>query len=414
MKRRGEGRRRTFGAGDISKALLIALGAIFLGWQVVRTSAVDAMLKERPHAAAAVSPGDPRTAIALAMFEFRQRNGTLNRARSDRAIAGIARAPLSEEPFMLAGLRARIAGDLEKSKRLLEEARYRNPRSRLSRLLLLDGYLRTNQVDKAATEIGVLSALVPQTSTVLVPELARMVRNPATRGAIVRVLERDPAMQEALLQQLASSGSDPDLILAVAGQRAKAPPTGSSSSWQALLIDNLVEKGKVPQAYRLWQSFAGIKAEAGAKGLYDGRFEGLPGVPPFNWELGSGNAGVAERTKAPALEIAYYGRLPAELASQLLMLGPGRYRLQFRAEGDASGDGSRLVWTLACSPSKTSLLELPLRKIGYSARLVAGDFTIPASGCPMQWLKLSGIQGEFSNAQNVTISDVQIRKAGAS
>lgn len=413
MKHKHEKQLRTFGAGGVAKALLLALAAIFLGWQVVRTSAVDGLLKLRPNAAAAVSPKDPRTAIAVAMFEFRQRNGTISRARSGPAIQALSRAPLAEEPFVLAGLKARIAGDTGKAERLLTEARDRNPRSRLARLILLDGYLRTNRVDKAMIEISVLAALIPQAGTVLVPELAKMARDPKTRGATVRVLQRDPAMQEAVLSHLASNGSDPDLILSVAGPKAGAGAAGPPPAWQGLLIDSLVKKNKVEQAYRLWRSFAALNAEAG-KGLYDGRFEGLPGVPPFNWKFGVDNAGVAERTKKSSLEVSYYGRLPTELASQLLMLRPGRYRLQFRAEGDATGEGSRLAWTLICHPRKTPLLELPLRKITYSPRLVAGDFTVPASGCAAQWLRLSGIQGEFPNAQNVTISDVQIRKAGAS
>ena len=411
MPKRERGLRRFSGA-DIGKALLLAFVSILLGWQVVRTSAVDGLLKQGPHAAALVSPRDPRPKVAIAMFEFRQRNGTVSRAASDRAIKALARAPLAEEPFVLAGLRARMAGDLAGTQRLLEEARHRNPRSRLARLILLDGYLRQNRIDEAMTEISILAALIPQASTALVPELAKMARHPATRNAIARVLQKDPAMQEAVLRQLAESGSDPALILHIAGPSAGRRATGPGPSWQSLLMENLVKKGDVGRAYRLWQSFAGIKTEGNQKGLYDGRFEGLPGAPPFNWSLKTGNAGVAERTKAPALEVAYYGRLPAELANQLLILGPGRYRLQFRAEGDATGEGSKLVWTIACQPRNASVMELPLTKIGYAARSIAGDFTIPASGCPAQWLRLSGIQGEFANVQNVTISDVQIRKAG--
>jgi hypothetical protein len=117
---------------------------------------------------------------------------------------------------------------------------------------------------------------------------------------------------------------------------------------------------------------------------------------------------VAERTPARTLQIDYYGRDDAELASQLLMLPPGRYRLAIRAEGDAEGEGSVLSWQVQCHPAKTALAALPLRKLAYKPRVIAVQFVVPASNCGAQWLKLVGDAGEFPKAQNATITALQI------
>lgn len=389
------------------KIVLAAAGALLLAWTVVRTSSVDALVRRNPAAAAAVAADHPRVRIALAMAEFRLRKGRLGDEGRASVRRALAQAPLIEEPFYLAAVDALAAGREAEGEALLLEARRRNPRARTARLILLDRHLRARRVAEAGIEIAALNRLMPRAAEVLVPELARMVREPRTGAALIDVLAHEPRLQQAVLAQLATSGADPDLILRIAGSNAATSPTRDGLPWQQVLLARLVERGDVIRAHRLWRSFSGLGPGGDDKGVYDGRFAGQRGAPPFNWLLVSGAAGVAERTGAPALEVEYYGRLNVDLASQVLMLRPGRYRLQFRAEGDAKGEGSRLAWTLSCNVSKTPLLSLPLTDIDYSPRTVTGAFTVPA-GCPAQWLRLSGAAGEFPKAQNATISEVRV------
>lgn len=397
----------------VGKILLAAAASALLAWWVVQTSAVDALVRRRPGAAALVAPDHPRVQIALAMQEFRLRGGVLPGGSRAAVAAAFARAPLIEEPFLLAGVAALADGREAEGERLLEEARRRNPRARTARLILLDRYLRTDRAAEAGTEIAALHRLIPRAAEVLVPELARMVRDPRTGASLIEVLSHDPEMQQAVLAELAAKGADPDLILRIAGSNAATNPTPEGLPWQRLLLARLAEKGDVARAHRLWRSFGGMAPASGDKGLYDSQFRGLPGAPPFNWKLVANNAGVAERIDLPGLQVEYYGRLDGEFASQLLMLSPGRYRLAFRAHGAAKGEGSRLLWTVACIGGAAPLLQIPLTRISYSPRILAGEFTVPASGCPGQWLRLKGSAGEFPDAQSVTISALQLDRAGA-
>jgi hypothetical protein len=409
VRRKGSGRKRAFGAVDAGKYLAAAAGSLFLAWQVVKTSAVDAYVRTNLPAAAAISSDHPRVRMAIAMAEFRARGGKLSEPVRAMALAGLADAPLTEEPFFLEAVRALAAGENERGLRLLHEARRRDPRARTHRLILLDRHLRAKDVAAAGAEIAVINRLIPRSGEVLVPELARMVRNPATGAALVQVLGREPRLQQAVLERLASSGADPDLILRVAASNASTRGTPEGLPWQGALLNRLVEKGEFGRAYALWRSFSGLGAGAGEKGVYDGGFAGAPGAPPFNWFLGTGAEGVAERTKQPALQVEYYGRAGAELARQLLLLRPGRHRLQFRAAGSANGQGSHVAWTIECAGSKSQILGLPLRDIGEAGRNIAAEFTVPA-GCAGQWLRLKGQAGEFPETQSLTITDVAISK----
>ena len=128
------------------------------------------------------------------------------------------------------------------------------------------------------------------------------------------------------------------------------------------------------RALRLWREFAGLPAGPDHKAVHDGRFQGLPGAAPFNWSINSGSAGVAERIPAPALQVEFYGRETIELARQLMVLRPGRYRLEFRAEGNAKGDDSRLAWRIFCQGGTT-----PDRRVRASGHQRGAASWSPAS-----------------------------------
>lgn len=378
-----------------------------LAWYVVKTSAVNALYRENPAAAFALAPEEPRFAFKIAMAQVMQNRGSVSPEVTSSARRAMARAPLAEEPFLVEALKALAGREDARAERLLVEARRRNPRSRMTRLILLDRYMRSGRIPKAAEEITVLHRLIPAASDVLVPELAKFARDPATRPALVGVLRTDDVLRERVLTNLATAGADPELVTGLA---AAAGGRAGNQPWQEAMIASLVARGDIARAHRIWSSLPGVRAQESV--IYDPRFQGLPGPPPFNWKLMAGNAGVAERGQGGGLQVEYYGRAPVELASQMLRLAPGRYRLAARVEGDASGEGARLTWRLLCAGSAGEIASLPLRGINYSPRVVAADFTV-APGCAVQTLRLDGAPSEFPEAQNVTVVEITIARAGS-
>jgi hypothetical protein len=394
-------------------ALLLTLPAgAFLGWQVIKAGAAQAWGSDNPPAAAQIAPDHPATRIGMAMLEFMLRNGHVTpRLRAD-ALDALNDDPLADEPFLLEGVEALAKGDVRRGEALLEEAKRRNPRNRMARLLLLDRYVRTERPRDAAAELGTLTTLMPQTSEVLIPQLAKMITSPKTAGTLRGALTNNPRLLNAVLSRLASDGADPDTILALAAAAAPPPP-GVDTNWQAILVNNLAQQGQVDRAYRLWREFGKVPATGSAKGLYDPDLRGMPGSAPFNWRLISGAEGVAEKANGGGLQVGYYGRVDAALAEQLLMLAPGRYRFQFQVEGDAKGESSKVAWTLACAGNPAMLAQLPLTGITYAPRTMGVNFVVPAAGCKAQWLRLAGNAAEFPMEQNVTIRNLRLAKDGS-
>ena len=408
-RKHGTRRGRKLTPAKAAKFLVVLAAGLALAWWVIAVSAVNAFVEDDPYTAARADPNHPRVRIELAMAEFLTRQGRVSAATRGAALHALTQAPLADEPFLLAGVDALAAGDNVRGERLLDEARQRNPRLRMARLLLLDLYLRDRRTGPAAIEMAALSRLIGGVDSILTPVLAQMTQDPHTSAVMLPILRREPKLQETVLEQLASSGADPDLVLRIAGNSGTRPT--ASRPWQSLLLAGLVAKGEVARALTLWQGFAGV-ASTGSKGIYDSRFEGLPGPAPFNWDFATGTAGTAEAIRRSGLQVDYYGRLDGDLASQLLVLPPGRYRLRFRAEGDASGQGSRLVWTVSCRSGGAPLLQMPVTGVDASAKGFAGLFTIPA-GCGAQWVKLHGAAGDVASEQNAIFSGLSISAEAA-
>lgn len=411
MKTRKTGSAARGGGWWLIAALSVA-GAIFLAWTVVRVSAANGLVKANPYAAATLMGDDPRIALAIAMSEFTTRGGLVSDPVKGKAFAAARLAPLAEEPFLLSAVDAIARKDRRRGELLLLAARRRDPRASMVRLLLLDTYLRQDKIPEAAQEISALSGIAPKAGGLLMGELARLAQTPETTASLEAALRRNPRFRNELLQHLASKNADPDLILRLA--RNIPPPPGASgpAPWQGQLVTSLAERGQIQRAYELWRTFFAPRAPERKEGVYDPGLLGLPGAAPFGWHFPASPAGLAERTRPGALQVDYYGRDPAELAGQLLLLAPGSYRLAVRAEGDAEGEGSKLSWKLQCQSSKAEIADLTLRKLTYAPRVTAVNFTVPASGCSAQWLRLIGAAGEFPKEQNATISAVQISAAG--
>ena len=393
--------RRGIAPAKMLKLFLLIVAATGVAWLAVATYLPRAYPQLR-------SPDDPDLVFRETGKQLLATRGRLDDAAYERLAAAMRRQPLASEPFLFFGMRALGAEDLEGAERLLVEACNRDPRSEMARLALMGLYLRTGRVREGSAEVAALVRVMPRAGELLVPELARLAATPASREAVVEAVGDEPVMAD-VLGLLVQNDVDPDVVLSLA-RRQPRREDGSFAPWQQSLLAKLVEQDEVRRAHGLWRRFVGAQ---GNELLYDADFRGLPGPPPFNWELTASDVGAAEQARGGGgLEIEYFGRKSGPLARQLLLLRPGRYRLEFQVEGSANGQGSQIVLQLTCRDG-TSLLDMPFRGLTYTPRGVGADINVPA-GCSSQWLSFAGRAGEFPNSQRARVSGLVLRPAGGS
>lgn len=379
--------------------------AVLLIVEIARLSVAHAVAANDPTLAAKLAPQSPASLTAASMAQVGEaaaQGANLGEPTLERLRALAHLAPFQVEPFLVEAAVAERDGDYGRATQLLNHAKARDPRSIAAHFLSADVATRRGDVLEALREIAVLTRLVPGTGVKLVPGLAEFVKLPGSREKLATVLAENPQLKNPLLTALAEDPDNADLIVALAGKRT-GPYDSDTRTWQGRLLLGLTNRGQYGRAYALWRYFSEIP-QSQRPLLFNGSFREVAAAPPFNWSLSTSPAGVTE-TGPHKLRVLYYGREDALLASQLLVLPPGRYRFTYVLTG--SPVKNALSWNLACAGSNAAIMNLNLNGGGGG-----GTFTVPGSACPAQQLQLNGHAQESPQDTDVRIGPVDIERMG--
>jgi len=382
------------GAARVARRAVVVSIAALLGFQVIRTAAV-ADREAHPGLAAGLWPSHPSVLTDSALFSIAtaaaQGQLVSDATRADvRQIA--VKAPLSPDPFLIEGAIAETEGHSGASERLLLAARGRDPRSRGTRFLLAERYFRTGRITDALIEMQVLVGLQSRGLEVFIPALVGYARTPGAVPQLRAFFTQYPRLEADVLALLAQDAANADLVLSLATQRKPVP------DWRGTLVTALASSGQYDKAHAIWGRMSGIDARPG---LFNPAFAEIAAPAPFNWTFNQTAEGVAEPDGKGGVSVLYYGRAKAVLASQLLLLSSGSYRLAMKVDG-ASGEAGAIHWGLRCANTDKVLADLPMH-----ADAAATGFTVP-SGCPAQWLELMGVAGDMPQTTELTIANLQL------
>ena len=371
--------------------------------EVARLSVASAFAETNPALAERFAPRLPEALASSAMAEVGQAaaKGQLPPESAIRRLRHLARsAPLSPEPLLVQAAIAHREGDIARAERLLIEARDFSPRSAAARFLLADVWLSQGRIKEGLGEMAALSRLIPASSAQLAPALAQYADTPGAGSELKRMVAASPRLKQPLLAALATDPDNLGLILEIDDgglTRAGKPPP-----WQAIVLNRLIARGDYDRAYNVWKHLAGYTGSRPL--LFNGDFKDLSAPAPFNWDLRSSKAGFAE-TSNGRLRVLHYGRDDAPLASQLLLLPPGRYRFGVGVSGSVAGGA--LNWRLRCLPRASRLMQLSLAGTGPAQ----AGFEVPADGCPAQQLELRGLPLDMPGESDAMIGPVVLQRA---
>ena len=386
-----------------ARVLIVLPLAILVAGFAVRAMVFQAPDDHPLHQLQTMFPGHPQALIDRAMGEIgaaaAKSKGMPPAARQQMMVAA-RKDPLAPTPFLVDGTIAQIEGDDRRAEALFVAARLRDPRAPAARYFLADRYLRTNRIAAGLVEMAALARISEKASQPLAPALAAYARSAGAIPQLRKFFAGAPATRDKTLEILSADPANANLVLALAPPLPlhQLPPP----AWQVVLVRALVTGGNYAGAEDVWRRINGI-THRGL--LYDPDFRDRFTAPPFNWQLSSGSGGVAEASGGGGLDVVYYNREEISLATQLLRLGPGTYRLAMRVEAPVSANG--LAWNIACdSGDHKPLLQLPLDAAHNG--VVAGIFSIPADACAVQWIQLRGRPGDASDTAQATISALRL------
>lgn len=402
--------------GIVSALALVAAG-LALAWTCFRVT-ITAVLPAQSPALMSIAADDARGVLSRATLALvatvdprdPMSIGFGRKPLNPATIAAVQRAatqlPLDERPYLILGLQQLFDRQTDRGIRSLEAGQRLNPRNRLIHLALLFQYLKTNRFGLAADQMSVLSRLTGKTQPIIATALAQMVLMPETEPAAKRALRTDPDLERLVLTTLAKGTITPDRIFALASPRALAD-AGNRESWGPELVSRLVGAGRFTDARQVWQRIYHLPKVAVTAPIFNPQFRTMPASPPFDWTLTASGLGAADPDNG-GLAVDYYGRDSGDLASQTLVLSPGRYQIAFAIEGGKPNAASRLFWTVACATGDKIVLANVAVPTTPGAHQAGDAFAVPTA-CPAQTLTLRGEAGEFPSPISLTIKWLAIR-----
>ena len=375
---------RTPGRRMLDTVVALTL-VLVLGWLILRTvvaaqpGGIDAHLLEQ------LAPGAPGLSLRPGSAAG---EGQVDRARLHAAVNF---APLSGRAASEVAATASVDGEHARALRLLINARDRDPRNAVVRLQLVGEYFVAGRPDLAISEADIAMRLQPGYVAQLAPLLPAMASTPAALAALRAAVRRGPRWSGVLLQNKALYNTSPALLFAIIDETRTDNPDEAQTLRQSAYLRRLLAGGQVDAAFLAFANFLPKGTNPAARLVYDGDFAGRPGPPPFNWTLVEGQVDSATIGDG-GLTLQFFSDRRSTMASEIVQLTPGRYRLTTVAaapNGDAAADAAR--WVVRCGPgatSDTTLATLPLGALTSDPAQVTLDFVVPAGACAAQTLSL--------------------------
>ena len=311
--------------------ILAGVAALLLAVVVVRDAAVRQFADTNPQVAARIWSSHPSAQLWLGLTQI----GLSARERKPVSPATLAlvrdaaqKAPLAAEPFLVRGVEGQVAGNQRLATEAFVAARLRDGRSVPARYFLAEQYFRKGDAANGLRETAILARMVPDGVTNLAPFVASYAKDPRTQPHLRALFRSDPALEQAALATLATDARNADLVLGL------ATPSRTAPQWTEMLLRSLIAAGEYARAQQIWAKLGHVAPAPDS--IFDAQFKGSDAPAPFNWTLTSSTVGLAERQPGGRLHLLFYGQEDGLLAGQLLVLRPGRYRLQCGSRATSS------------------------------------------------------------------------------
>ncbi len=246
--------------------------------------------------------------------------------------------------------------------------------------------------------------------SLLVFETASVLDQPAARQALVSRLADSPVWRAGFISDLASSApiSAADALLL---EMAAAKLRIGDREFEPLLRRHLAIKD-YGGARRMWTGLYPISDRNSF--VYDGGFRGLPGPPPFNWQVITDTEGVVEWKPSdgrPGGQLSVRHDLYSSsrpLIGQYLFLPAGVMQISIRAKGVAGVSNERFRLDLVCFGGPVFFSQrIRVRGAGWTT--TRAQFARPEHGCEAQVLRLAPVTSDRSQPVEVIFDDLQVR-----
>lgn len=384
----------------------------WLGWSVLAFGVASSLAVSDPETSLAWRSDQSASLARAAALRFDNGSSVAdNLAAARLASQALRHGPLEEPALRTLGFIAAEANERERAERLLLLAESITHRDVRTEAWLLTAALRASNYRGAITRADAVLR-VSEGNRYMLAQLVQIASDVRAVHPLVRVLSLRPPWRSSFLTLLGADAQGPDtpFMIFEGLKSAGSPPSEAETE---PYFARLVAAGLYRPAYERWNVLYAQPALP-AEGIYDGRFAGAPGPPPFNWDIATSAELATESDIAglKGLHVAYSTAGKEEFARQLLMLPTGGYDLSGVVAFDAPPEPGQLGWTITCANDNALLLSA--RDFGAAAVPLrfSHPFTVPATNCDAQWLVLDGRAGATIQELNAWYANLRVVRTG--
>lgn len=385
--------------------LAAAIGAV----TVARHGLATRLASSDPVRAARLSPGNAAFAVAAAARRAGTDSGTRDPAVRRLVRIALTRTVADPAAIEFRALEASADGQPRRTARLFALADALSRRSLPTRLWLIQQAVDRGDVAGALANFDIALRTSTAAPATLFPILAAATADPTLSAPLARLFDR-PSDWRAVFFHYAITTAD-----AAAGL-ARVVPMMRDKAWLAragiddALVGRLVADGNFTTARRIFVLFHSHRRPDAL--INDGDFADPAAAFPFGWALTQKGEIGAARSLVHGRPALAYQALPGgdgAVASQLLMLSPGRYRLSVRAGMTATDREAPPFWTVTCAGEGGK--QIALLDMGVVRDSIATAHFTVSGGCTGQWLVMALRGSDRPEGQAGAVAAVTITPA---
>ena len=398
------------------RILLSLVVAVIGGWLAIELSISGIGRYKNPEAALALMPGDS-IALAARADQLLAANQTRPNPQVQRlATRALKEQAMNAKAIRILGYVAEAKGDRPLALAFMQLAERLSRREPGAQLWLIEYHAQANNTTKTLKHYDILLKTKPDTQTLLFPRLSNAIADAPIRTALLPYVRKDVPWTSSFLWHAINTDKNlsniVDLIIENGGFPKNKPGDNSSREQEKRLIGRLVSENRFADARRIFALVPGanpaLLTNAGfEKHDRDGRFGAMGWQIMDDPNAGSGfgdGKGLGKGQGKPTLSIFANSATTRVVASKLLYLAPGSYRVDVKFAQFERGDDGYVKLQMRCPAMGGGA---PLWTFNVDPKRGQGQFEVPAS-CPAQFLDIIGSGGEGRLGLEAVIGSVVI------
>lgn len=272
---------------------------------------------------------------------------------------------------------------------------------------LVEDAVQRGDVKRALAHYDILLRTHPSTYTTLFPILVQALGDPAIREALVPYIRTDRNWAPLFLAHASANSADLGSLVDLMLKSGGLGDPVAARAQTVDLLQRLIARNMFADARRLYLGTRGNIASLLDTASFTAA-DPAASASPMAWQIrteaDAGGEFIDNGTARPMLSVFASAATTAAIASKILYLPPGRYRLAVALDRFEGDEGSLLRWQLRCPalPDKR-----PVWSIDSGNRPVTADLNIPER-CTVQYLDLIGSGGQGSNGMSATVRSVSL------